>query len=464
VAGTDSTTFTVNQDGAAGTDQDPALILEGGDGGTELISTLLWQDSSADKVYLWSSTTVTGTFDRSPDFTVGAFGDATATTIEADPALRFKGHTNGDAVGTFKTASIVLDSSAGDLRITAPTVISVVTNVNAEAGLDVTGAAFTVTSQTMTMSLGISTFDLDTTSGNVDIDLTTGAFTVDTTTTGGISLDSQAASNFSTTAAALTLSTITSGTLAVTSAGALTMTGAAASTWSLSAGALTVQTATAAALNVNSGTGANASNALNLQTASTTRMSVDDDSVNFVVAPMASSDNGVALGSTTVRWTAAYLYEGDIIRAVTSNNATAPTTGNVVAIATDGTLAQADADTDNSLARAVGIYGGVAGMYRPAGSVIAVTKRQLHNGSGGGARYEAWTPGDVIFLTSSGHTYSDEDGANAPTAAAKKGSASKATSPTAGDVIYEMGVVVATSSNATATGSIAVLPRFVSVN
>lgn len=49
--GTDNLTFTINQDAVAGTDEDPALILAGGDGGTSVINSQFIQDSSADQVH-----------------------------------------------------------------------------------------------------------------------------------------------------------------------------------------------------------------------------------------------------------------------------------------------------------------------------------------------------------------------------------------------------------------------------
>ena len=132
--GTDNLTWTINQDGTAGSNQDPICILEGGDGGTELISTYLLQDSSADTVYLWtaSGSGDADTSDRSFALTLGPLTDFSATTIEADVSLRLRGHTNGDAVGTFRQLDLVWDSSARNLTIGNATAAALEVNIGGE--------------------------------------------------------------------------------------------------------------------------------------------------------------------------------------------------------------------------------------------------------------------------------------------------------------------------------------------
>ena len=132
-----------------------------------------------------------GETDRSSVLYLGPKTQFSATTVESDPTLNFRGHTNGDAVGTFKTSSILLDSSADDLIITGPSggAISAATNLDAEAGLDVSGGALTVANQAITQTTGGQV----TFAGNVDatggLDVTGGALTIDnqaiTQTTGG---------------------------------------------------------------------------------------------------------------------------------------------------------------------------------------------------------------------------------------------------------------------------------------
>lgn len=480
VSGTDNIEFKVNQDAAAGTDEDPYLTLAGGDGGTEIVETILRQDSTADKAYLFQhlSTVADNKADRSSELVIGPIGEANATGNDLDATLRFRAHFATDVTTTFKEATAVLDASASDWVFTAPAsfAISAASNLDAEAGLDVTGGALTVGtggsySQTVgTFSFSVAaSFTVNTGASNVDIDLTTGAFTVDTTTSGGISLDSQAASNFTVTGAALTLSTATSGTLSLTSAGILTITGAAASTWSLSTGALIVRTATANALTIQSGTADDAGNIINFQSGSAVRLSVDDDSVNFVVNPLPSADNARDIGSGSLRWRDFYLYGSYVTRATGANHTTDPAgtgrvsgqaaAGDVVSVADDtgtGKLQQSDATANNGRARALGVYGGTAGMVAGPGSVRAVNKRPLRSD---GTLFETLVSGDIVHVTVNDFAYSDE-GSPAPTAANKKGTASKATSTTVGDVIHELGVVTADSSNTTATVTIVVMPRF----
>ena len=176
ISGTDSLTFTINQDAVAGSDEDACLALFGGDGGTELIESRLCQDSSTDRMYLWTTQSMTADTDsdRTSHLTLGPEGAFNATGNDADAILELRGHRPGEAVGVFKTATLTLDASAiavsldlaaGQVKIggsAATTVIlgngtdntaitqvgtGIVTftgNVNATNGLDVTVADLTI--------------------------------------------------------------------------------------------------------------------------------------------------------------------------------------------------------------------------------------------------------------------------------------------------------------------------------
>jgi redox-sensitive bicupin YhaK (pirin superfamily) len=177
ISGTNSTTFAVNEDAIAGTTDGTCLILEDGDGGSELIHFELCLDAPNDAIFLDAhlSTAGAGQSDRSSIVYLGPKTQFTATTIEADPTLNFRGHTNGDAVGVFKTSSIVLDSSADDLIITGPSggTISAATNFHAEAGLD-------VAADNQALTVGAS--------GDLSI-VHNGANTIATTITGDFTID-----------------------------------------------------------------------------------------------------------------------------------------------------------------------------------------------------------------------------------------------------------------------------------
>lgn len=90
--GTDSLTFTVNQDGAAATDEDPALILEGGDGGAELIQSRFQQDSSADLVFF--ETRIPAGAWKTSNLHIG---NAAQTTADMDAFVTFNATTGAAA-------------------------------------------------------------------------------------------------------------------------------------------------------------------------------------------------------------------------------------------------------------------------------------------------------------------------------------------------------------------------------
>lgn len=106
-------TLTINADAAAATDQDPALAMKGGDGGTEIIVTTFGQDSSADKAYIKMQGGAAGTTEKSMALHVGAL----ATTAAVNSTLVLE----AGASSTNKPASLVNTGSTGVLAITGTT-------------------------------------------------------------------------------------------------------------------------------------------------------------------------------------------------------------------------------------------------------------------------------------------------------------------------------------------------------
>ena len=99
--GVTGTTFTVNSDAVAGSDEDPQLRLEGGDGAADVIRTTLHQDSSADRV--WIQQEVVGGSRQGPEFYVGRYGE----TGNIDAVLGFSSGTGAANV----LAAITLDAT-----------------------------------------------------------------------------------------------------------------------------------------------------------------------------------------------------------------------------------------------------------------------------------------------------------------------------------------------------------------
>jgi hypothetical protein len=118
--GTSNLTFEVNDDAVAGSDEDPCLILAGGDGGAEVVESFLCQDSSADELYLWTalSTVAAGDGDRTTDLTIGPQTAFDAVGNDADALLSWRGHKAAEAVTDFKEIMATLDASADSFEIT----------------------------------------------------------------------------------------------------------------------------------------------------------------------------------------------------------------------------------------------------------------------------------------------------------------------------------------------------------
>lgn len=129
------TTLLVNGDATAGTDQDPAIALLGGDGGSELIRTTLGQDSSADKAFIKMQGGSAGATEKSMTLHVGTIG----TTAAVNSTIVLE----AGASSTNKPASLVNTGSTGVLAITGT---SGVTLSDSTATLSLASGALTATS------------------------------------------------------------------------------------------------------------------------------------------------------------------------------------------------------------------------------------------------------------------------------------------------------------------------------
>lgn len=113
----DATSLTINDNAAAGTNEDPALILKGGDGGSEIIRSDIKQDSSADLLYIQMGGGAAGATRKSPTLVLGVPGE---TTASIDATLRFEGASDG---GVNRTATITHAAEEQTLTITSPNVV-----------------------------------------------------------------------------------------------------------------------------------------------------------------------------------------------------------------------------------------------------------------------------------------------------------------------------------------------------
>lgn len=171
VDGTNAATFTINEDGAQGTNEDPGIIGIGGDGGTDLMRFSLRMDSSADHVYLAveKNPAAGGYGYISPVLHIGRFGE---TTVSHDAAIYL--NTTTDA-GVAKQGSIVVAGQETLMTITGPGILRLSDSVGY---LQISGGVLT------TDSLSAATI---TTSGALA--LVSGAMTIDPTGDLTISMD-----------------------------------------------------------------------------------------------------------------------------------------------------------------------------------------------------------------------------------------------------------------------------------
>lgn len=162
----DGLTLTVNSDAVASSNQDPALALMGGDGGSEVIKTTLEQDSSADTFHVYMGGGAAGTTRKSPTVSIG---HSIETNAGLDATLNLTGSTDA---GVTKSASVVLLGEEQRLTVTSPADLrlsdSTATITLAAGALSATSLASVNLAPSATAQLGSNTSSGNTTiaSGN----------------------------------------------------------------------------------------------------------------------------------------------------------------------------------------------------------------------------------------------------------------------------------------------------------
>jgi len=424
VPGTDNLSFEINQDNTS-EDEDPFLLLTGGDGTTEKHGYLRWHAGN-EEFELYSDdngTSIKSVLNLNPK------GNAT----DLDSALYFNG--NDDA------ANITYDAGTYDLVITGGNSISAATNFDAEAGLDVSGGALTVTNQAITQSTGGQV----TFAGNVDagagLDVAGGALTL---SGGAATLTANAASSLTTSSGALLLhgaSGINIGTTAdvavdfdaaamdidcsgaytldaagvsidaasasnlTTSAGALTLDGAAGI--SIIGNAAEVDLTTTGALDLNSGAGTWDASTLSLDSTGNTNMTLSADSLEDKTFTISASNVGTGDGFITIDGDAALYLKSTSGGVVVEENWTFATTaisGTDLSIDDAGTFT-IDGDTSLVLGSAAGAVDiNASGAVTVDGSSFSLDSTSTSNVTvtGDALTVGTVTSGELTLLGASG--------------------------------------------------------------
>lgn len=418
VTGTTSASFTVNTDGAAATDEDPALVLIGGDAvagpNDDIVKTLFTQDSPGEFVSLrmQRNRNAGGYAEIAPRLELGVNGGV----ADLDPVLAFNAGTGAAA----KVGTIAMDGSADKLIITG-TSIELAGNANVTGTMAVTGTS-SLAALNMSGDLAIATnkFTVAAASGNTLIAGTLGV-TGNTSLTGTLGVNGDvrfgdSGSSYFTVAAA-TGNTVVAGTLGVSGAVAL---------------------------------GANASFAIN-----TNKFTVDSTNGNTVVGGTLQVTGAITASSTlAVTGNLTYLAAQVAQVAGGANGAanTPDTAGEAVYLASDG-LRKADAAAIGS-AFVLGGYASAAGKVAERG-VVSMPKMATN---AGGTTFDAMVRGDRVFLAAA--IEAEYDAGVTPVA----GTISTRTPNTAGSVIYQVGIVDADSDGDTATANVKILPQFIFLN
>jgi len=318
----------------------------------------------------------------------GAGGNGGALTMDSG-APTGAGVGGAISLGATNAASVGIGHSGITTTVTgaltqATGQVTLGGNVDANSGLDVSGAALTINNQAITQTTGGQV----TFAGNVDANGGLDVVGALTQGTGAVTLSANGASSFTTSAGALTL----------TSAAALTLTAAAASTWSTTAGALTLTSAAAATWSTAAGAlTLNGTGGMSLQTAGATRLSIADAAIQVqsgVILSAAASGvirldndgrwtiNGTAPGATVTAPNLDTLTNGsnaDALHVHASGTATAITisgtagenltAGQVVTFddsAGNARIFKADADAAGELADCMGLVTATVSSGNPA--------------------------------------------------------------------------------------------------
>ena len=271
-----TSTFSVDAVGASNVTTNGALTISG--------STALNLASDSGEIDL---TTRTGNIDI----------NATAGTVDID---------GGGGINIGKAADVAFDIDSAAVDWDASGAIAI--DGTSTFSVDAVGASNVTTNGALTVSgstalnLAADGGEIDITArlGAIDINATAGAITIDAGA--GVSIDGAGASNLTTSSGALTLAG-QSLDIDATS-GAFNIAGTAASTITTSGGALTLDGETGIAIQENGTTIITIDNSRNLLIES------DVNSFKTEATFSPASDNGVDLGTASLRW--ANIYTGDL--------------------------------------------------------------------------------------------------------------------------------------------------------
>jgi hypothetical protein len=179
-AGTPNLSWTTNNDGVGTSDEDPYNVLLGGDGGGNLYSTIMRQESTAPAAYIFTQTSTADDYqsDMGTSLTLGPITQFTGTAVDADATFTLRGHKSGDAVGTFVDGVIEVDASAElmELSVGGETWMQLVEASGSEGinfGSATSGGAFLFRGDTF--DIGVPTAGLAT---DIYMTTTTNAFRV----------------------------------------------------------------------------------------------------------------------------------------------------------------------------------------------------------------------------------------------------------------------------------------------
>jgi hypothetical protein len=306
-----------------------------------------------------------------------ALTSAGATLIDALSGFSIDGLADSN-VSTTSSNLTISTITSGTLSLTSAQSFAL-SGTGVASSVSSTSAALmirTLTSGTLSVT-SVATLDMDGVLVTIDAGVS------------GFSIDSTGASNVSTTAADLTVSTITSGTLAVTSAGVLDMDGTSVTIDAT--GAVSIDAATASNFTVSGGT---ADLTLGARAATITLNEVGQTTLTgFTATSIIGALNELA-GAQGAQINVPY----------TNANAGTITLGQCVYISTTNSVNLAVATSDVAAARIVGFVQPSAGIATTATGDIAVEGRA-------DARFVAGltlTPGDEVYLSLTAGSVTDD--------------------------------------------------------
>jgi hypothetical protein len=336
--------------------------------------------------------------------------NATAGPVTVDSALSSNFTIGANAAGDQTLTLAATNAGAGDglVAISADGAVSVDSTAAGFSIDGITDSNVTVTGNAAgDQTLTISASNAGAGDGLIDMDAD-GAITIDSSGA-GVSIDGNAASNFTVDSADLVLSTTTSGELDLTSAGLMDVNAAAnldidvtgtfdmlssstfsidgtgASNVSADTGALTISTTTSGDLNLTAADEVHISDGYNAGSSwAQTYMAFADNAAEWTTFETNFGEVSL-LNALNQAASAASAASSLILTGMTTAGLAA---GDIAYVSGNDTFGQADADNTAASARAIGIYAGIAGEI-VVGGEAAVTI----------ADAGAPTVGDPIYLS-----------------------------------------------------------------